>query len=89
MALQRFEAAERHVADASINDASVFYLNRGNLRLQRLELSSARRDFDRCITLAAALDGADASKMKVSEFWLGAIWATSNSWREICPGRWR
>jgi tetratricopeptide (TPR) repeat protein len=68
VALLRFEAAERHVADASINDASVFYLNRGNLRLQRLELSTARRDFDRCIALAAAVDVADASKMKVSEF---------------------
>ena len=68
VALLRFEAAERHVADASVNDASVFYLNRGNLRLQRLELSTARRDFDRCIALAAAVDGADASKMKVSEF---------------------
>jgi hypothetical protein len=37
VALQRFDAAERHVADASINDASVFYLNRGRLRLQRLD----------------------------------------------------
>ena len=55
-ALQRFEAAERHVADASINDASVFYLNRGRLRLQRLELSMARRDFARCLTLTAARD---------------------------------
>jgi hypothetical protein len=55
VALQRFEAAEGHVADASINDAS-FYLNRGRLRLQRLELSMARRDFDRCLTLTAASD---------------------------------
>lgn len=56
VALQRFEAAERHVADASMNDASVFYLNCGRLRLQRLELSMARRDFDRCLTLTAASD---------------------------------
>jgi hypothetical protein len=68
VALERFEAAERHVADASVNDASIFYLNRGNLRLQRLELAAARRDLDRCVALAAALAGPDASKMKVAEF---------------------
>jgi hypothetical protein len=68
-ALTLFAAAERHVADASVNDASIFYLNRGNLRLQRLELGPARRDLDRCITLATAV-GADTTEreLEISEF---------------------
>lgn len=68
-ALTFFAAAERHVADASVNDASIFYLNRGNLRLQRLELGLARRDLDRCISLATAV-GADIveHELEVSEF---------------------
>jgi hypothetical protein len=67
--LRLFTVAERHVADASVNDASIFYLNRGNLRLQRLELGAARRDLDRCIALATAV-GADAAehKLEISEF---------------------
>jgi hypothetical protein len=68
-ALTLFAAAERHVADASVNDASIFYLNRGNLRLQRLELGLARRDLNRCIRLASAV-GADTAEheLEVSEF---------------------
>src|SRR4029450_3714956 len=56
-ALERFQAAERHVADASVNDAAVLYLNRGNLRLQRLELAAARRALNRCVAIAAAVGG--------------------------------
>ena len=68
-ALDRFQAAERHVADASVNDALILYLNRGNLRLQRLELAAARRDLNRCIALAVAVDTeASDSRVKSSEF---------------------
>ena len=68
-ALEHFQAAERHVADASVNDALILYLNRGNLRLQRLELAAARRDLNRCVALAAAVGGeASDSRVKSSEF---------------------
>jgi len=68
-ALQRFATAEMHVSHASINDASIFYLNRGNLRMQRLELQAARRDFEKCIALASTLsaDRADG-RLKISQF---------------------
>jgi hypothetical protein len=68
-ALEHFQAAERHVADASVNDALILYLNRGNLRLQRLELAAARRDLNRCVALAVAVDTeASGSRVKSSEF---------------------
>ena len=68
-ALERFQAAERHVADASVNDALILYLNRGNLRLQRLELAAARRDLNRCVAIAAAVGGdASDNRVKSSEF---------------------
>src|SRR5829696_4299264 len=68
-ALEHFQAAERHVADASVNDALILYLNRGNLRLQRLELAAARRDLNRCVALAVAVDPeASDSRVKSSEF---------------------
>ena len=68
-ALEHFQAAERHVADASVNDALILYLNRGNLRLQRLELAAARRDLNRCVALAVAVDSeASDSRVKSSEF---------------------
>ncbi len=68
-ALERFTAAEVHVTDASVNDALILYLNRGNLHLQRLELAAARRDLNRCLSLAAAVgpEAAD-SRVRSSEF---------------------
>jgi tetratricopeptide (TPR) repeat protein len=68
-ALERFAAAELHVAEASSNDALTFYLNRGYLRMQRLELPAARRDFDKCIALTSTLSSdATDGKLKSSQF---------------------
>lgn len=67
-AMQRFEAAERHIAAAGTTDACVLYLNRGNLHLQRLELDQARRDLDRCVRLAAQeTDGAVSSNSVLTD----------------------
>lgn len=51
-ALVEFSAAEHLVASASRRDASILHLNRGNLQLQRLDLSAARRDLERAVQLA-------------------------------------
>lgn len=51
-ALNGFAQAERNVAWATHLDAAVMYLNRGNLRMQRLELDQARRDLERSVDLA-------------------------------------
>lgn len=57
-ALDRFSRAEQNISAATASEACILYLNRGNLRLQRLELEAARRDLDRAIALAAAEDDA-------------------------------
>ena len=51
-ALRYYTSAEANITSAGTRDACVLYLNRGNVRLQQLELGEARRDLDRCIALA-------------------------------------
>jgi len=52
-ALEAYAAAEALVGHARRRDAAVLHLNRGNLRLQRLDLAEARADLERCAALAS------------------------------------
>lgn len=54
-ALEAYAGAEAMVGHARRHDAAVLYLNRGNLRLQRLELAEARQDLQRCLGLVQGI----------------------------------
>ncbi|HET9649055.1 MAG TPA: CHAT domain-containing protein, partial [Microlunatus sp.] len=65
-ALEHFAAAERNVRHAPASEACILYLNRGNLMLQDLQLAAARRDLNRCISLAE--DDSDDGRRRVWQF---------------------
>lgn len=51
-ALRQFSVADTLADGATVPERCTLLLNRGNVYLQRLELGDARRDLQRCITLA-------------------------------------
>ena len=76
-ALTDFARAELLVGHATQREACNLYLNRGNLRLERLELAAARRDLQACIDRARpdpdrGVDG-DADALMMAKHNLGYL----------------
>ncbi|WP_418277880.1 CHAT domain-containing protein [Isoptericola jiangsuensis] len=62
-AIAAFEEADAFAADAEGHDRAVMLLNRGSLRLERMEIDAATTDLESCVELAtAAQDDLVASK---------------------------